>query len=134
MRRLPPLFAYFGADGRNVNNALALVRPRDGEPVTVLATNAAMGLTDLTWAPASELLGGTRWISTYAGARDGLAVVMDVGGRVVLERTGQFAGWSTSGEWVYIARREGLFAVRLDGSTEARVGPLGVAPVVATPP
>lgn len=58
---------------------------------------------------------------------------MDVSGPAILEREGQFAGWSADGEWIYLARREGLFAVRLDGSKEARIGPLGVAPV-ATPP
>jgi len=130
--------AQFGADGRSVGGALVVVRTADGEPVALLRSDPgfspAFSWSDTTWAPSMDLIGVTRREARTPGQLDGRALVLDVSGRVLLEREGRFAGWSVDGEWIYLARREGLFAARLDGGSEARIGPLGASPVVATPP
>lgn len=130
--------AQFGADGRSVAGALVVVRAADGEPIALLrpdpGLSSSFSWSDPAWAPHSDLIGVTRREAGTPDQLSGMALVLDVRGRALLERQGRFAGWSMDGEWIYLARREGLFAVRLDGGLEARIGPLGVSPVVATPP
>jgi hypothetical protein len=61
-------------------------------------------------------------------------VILDVSGRILHERDGDFAGWSADGERFYVARSHGLYEVPLAGGDEVRVSALGVATVTATRP
>jgi hypothetical protein len=124
------------ATGTYTGQVFVVVDVESGEPVGVtLPFEPRVGIGDLAWSPSGDRFGWTRsTFGTNGYDTTRTAVVRDVAGRTILERDGRFAGWSPEGDWIYVARNEGLFAARLDGSAEVRVSALGVAPVVATRP
>jgi hypothetical protein len=115
--------------------ALLMIRALDGRVTGVLRARPGHDHTDATWSPTADLVGLTRGpLGPAVTQREGTALVVDPSGALVLERPGRFAGWSHDGQRVYLARPEGLFEVRLDGTDETRVSALGVVPVTATGP
>lgn len=117
------------------DGALVVVRVRDGRAVWSLPMNNQSGPTytsDISASPAGRYVAWTEFERIEATNRR--AFVADpLTGRGVLAVDGRFGGWSPDPDWVYVARDEGLFAVRLDGSAEVRVSLIGV-PVVAARP
>ncbi|MEK7861076.1 MAG: hypothetical protein AAB284_06955, partial [Chloroflexota bacterium] len=113
--------------------AFVLLRTADGEPLAALTLDPRVGLSDFAWSPASTLVAHTVWEGSGPTAARRAVVRDALTARIVLERDGRFAGWSPDGEWIYVARDEGLFADRVDGSGGVRVSPFGV-PVSATRP
>jgi hypothetical protein len=95
-----------------------------GTPLEFIASE---GLSDAVWSPAKPLIGYTLDART-ANER---AVVHEPGNGPITIRDGRFSGWSSDGEWYYVARMTGLFAYPLGGGGAVRVGPAGV-PVAVT--
>jgi len=122
--------------GGTSSNAFVVVRVSDGEPVYVLSMPIQSGAFDLTWSSVGHLLG---WSVSEPSGPGGTfvrrAILVDpIERRTLFRADGRFAGWTPDGQWAYVARDEGLFAHRVDGSGDpVRVSPIGV-PVVATKP
>jgi hypothetical protein len=117
------------------NHAYVVVRVADGEPVHVTPIPVDTGPQDLAWSPAGHLFGfGQSEIVPTSGVTIRRALVIDpVSGRTLVRTEGRFAGWSADGAWVYVARDDGLYAHRVEGSTDpVRVSTLGV--IVAAAP
>jgi hypothetical protein len=111
------------------HHAHVVVRVADGEPVHVMPMPIDSGPHDLAWSPVGHLLGfGQSEIVASTGATVRRALVIDPLSGVTLVRTdGRFAGWSPDAAWVFVARDDGLYAHRVDGSTDpVRVSTLGV--------
>ena len=108
----------------------AIVRARDGNASAIVAGDT---VNDEAWASTGRFVGYTLGSPQQVGVRQ-RAVVRDAEtGDVVLEGDGRFAGWSPDGAWVYIARSDGLYAMRLSGGQAVRFSPYGVV-VSATKP
>ena len=108
----------------------AVVRARDGNASAIVAGDT---VNDEAWASAGRFVGYTLGSPQQVGVRQ-RAVVRDAEtGDVVLEQDGRFAGWSPDGAWIYIARSDGLYAMRLGGGQAVRFSPYGVV-VSATKP
>lgn len=118
--------------GTSVTPLLAIVRMSDGLPITY-----ALGdrFADESWAPGRALLGYTQIVGQQPASAKRNAVVRDAStGAIVLQQeNAQFAGWSPDGEWIYVARDDGLFVQRLGGGDAVRVSTIGV-PVSVTKP
>ncbi len=120
--------------GGVADGGLAVIRADDGVPLWVTSFGPTPIPVDLAWSPTSTRLLWSIFPSSGMPSASSTARVVDgLTGRTLLEREGQAAGWSPDGAWVYIARDEGLSAVAVDGSAEARISSIGV-PVVATKP
>ncbi len=128
------------ANGRMTEGAFAVVRVADGRTIWSLPISyiAAITRSDVSASSVGRLVAWTE------GARYDYSLNVDppptsvfvadpATGRVTRVGAGRFAGWSPDPGWIYVARDEGLFAVRVDGSAEVRVSPIGVS-VVATKP
>jgi hypothetical protein len=109
--------------------AFVVVRVSDGEPVYSVAIPVEAGPLDLAWSPVGHLVG---WNVNETGpsgqvTRRGVVVDPVAGGMRPLPQ-GRFAGWSADGKWVYLAREDGLFALRLDAvpADLVRISPFGV--------
>lgn len=113
------------------SSALAVIRVADGRAVWRLPFSPLLNWpTDVSWSPAGHLVG---WTGNDADGRR-QAIVVDVStGGTVTTAAGRFAGWGPDGQWIYVARDEGLFAKRLAGGAEARVSPIGLPVVTARP-
>jgi Tol biopolymer transport system component len=115
-------------------SAFVVVRMSDGEPVYVLSLPPQNGPFDLAWAPTGYLLGWDVAEGLPLGTVRRAVVVDPVAGRTILRVDGRFAGWTADGMWAYVARDEGLYAYRADGSGDpVRVGPFGVTVAAAKP-
>lgn len=125
--------AAIDGGGRYSDGVQLIVDLSSGEPLGSIRPPDGYGYWDQpAWSPHGETLALTRaQTGSPPGAGAGTAVVMDLAGRVILERAGRFAGWSADGRSLYVARPEGLFEVPLGGAGEVRVSSLGVAPVAA---
>lgn len=97
-------------------------RATDGAPTLVLPGES---VSDVRWAPKGHLVGLTLGRPIVRDAETGV-IVATVG-------EGRFAGWSPDGEWFYVAREAGLYAVPLGGGDPVWISALGV-PVSATTP
>ncbi|HET8568425.1 MAG TPA: hypothetical protein VFM93_05500 [Candidatus Limnocylindria bacterium] len=101
--------------------AIAVVRVADGAVMTYLPGSS---VADISWSPASGLLGYTVSNAT-AEARDLNA------SRVAGRWPGRFAGWTPDGRAAYVAMPAGLFVQPLADGESVRVSSIGV-PVSAT--
>ena len=109
----------------------AIVRGRDNTATTIIVGDV---IGDEAWSPGSRLIGYTRTTGAGTAVARQRAVVRDAeSGEVTMELDGRFAGWSPDGLWTYVARNEGLYAVRLAGGDPVRFSLYGV-PVSATKP
>ncbi|MGH2377906.1 MAG: hypothetical protein ACRDGT_05465 [Candidatus Limnocylindria bacterium] len=109
--------------------ASAVVRVSDGEPVWAKPFDPLRGgMQDERWSPVAALLGRTVREAGPDGPEGApLAQVLDpLSGRTVTEASGRFAGWSPEGDWVYVARDEGLYAYPLEGGERRARGWPGV--------
>lgn len=124
--------------GGYVSAALAVVRISDGAAVWRVPFSPREAPSDVAFGPAGRHVG---WSARGAFPSEVAAHVVDIStGATVVRVDGRFAGWSPDGASFYVARLEGLFAYRLDGSglgvvvePPAYVGPYGV-PVAAARP
>ncbi|MGH2378649.1 MAG: hypothetical protein ACRDGT_09240 [Candidatus Limnocylindria bacterium] len=96
-----------------------------GTPVEAVASEE---LSDAIWSPTKPLLGYT----LDARTADERAVVHDPGNGPLSVQDGRFAGWSPDGDWYYVARTTGLFALPLAGGEPVRVGPVGAPAAITT--
>ncbi len=120
----------FRVTPEQAKGAYVVLDAADGRPRWAVPT-AGFGID---WSPV-----GSRFARTWsdpAQLRGGpvRAIVQDAETEeVVIDPPGSFAGWSPEGDWIYVTREDGLYAVRLDGSVETRVGPLAVSVAAARP-
>lgn len=114
---------------------LAMIRTDDGVVTSLLSSEfGRASFSDIEWSPRDTLVGHTSDVWSGSGPiRTSSALVRDAKGRILAERDGRFAGWSADGAWFYVSRPAGLFAYRVDGSAERKVGPLGVSIATTRP-
>jgi len=117
--------------GTTATPVLALVRASDGAPI---GFTLADRFSDESWSATRPLIGYTTSLGQLSDPKL-TAIVRDAStGLVVTSHDGaRFAGWSPDGAWYYIARSDGLYAVRLGGGDPLRVSTVGV-PVSVTRP
>jgi len=117
--------------------AFAVIRASDGEPLLAFDSDGRDGVSGLMWSPEGKVVGhSVAPAQGFPASPDtaGKALVRDARTWAVLaEAPGRFAGWAPDGEWWFVARNEGLFAYRLDGSGGIRVSPYGVNVSAARP-
>ncbi len=106
----------------SVGFIFTLLRAADG-----VATLQVPGqdVADIRWSPSGHLVGMT--FGNIPIIRDALTATI-----VSSATSGRFAGWSPDGQWFYVARDTGLYAMRLTGGDPVRISSFGV-PVSTTP-
>lgn len=115
----------------------AVVRTSDGHVTWSVAQDTPTYSLDLSASPVGAYVGWTEYRGGPGPNVDPSAsrahVADPLTGRTLLTVGGRFAGWSPDPAWIYVARDEGLFGVRIADGRVERVGPIGV-PVTAARP